>query len=259
MRAVQKQATQAAVIAAAREEFEAVGYEAASIRAIARRAGVSAGTVIHYGADKRDLLHAALFADLEATLGQALAELGRGGLDTRLRRLTRGVFGYYEKRPKLSRTLLKESLFAEEPWASRFNAQVGRVHAEVVRLASEAIARGELRADCDSAMLAVTYLAFFYFALIAWVQGGHADPVALVDRLVQQHLAGLQPASGPRRPPGSRDATARGPSHRPENRSGQRLASGIGESKAQGDGRGGRRRRSDRTERTERKETRRKP
>ena len=55
---------------------------------------MSAGTVIHYGADKRDLLHAALFADLEATLGQALAELGRGGLEARLGRLTRGVFGY---------------------------------------------------------------------------------------------------------------------------------------------------------------------
>lgn len=231
-RAAQKQATQAAVIAAAREEFEAVGYEAASIRAIARRAGVSAGTVIHYGADKRDLLHAALFADLEATLGAALAELGRGGLEARLARLTRGVFGYYEKRPQLSRTLLKESLFADEPWANRFNAQVGRVHAEIVRLASDAARRGELRADGGGAMLAVSYLAFFYFALIAWVQGGHADPAALVDRLVKQHLAGLRPASG------ASDANARR------------------------DGRSGRRRRSERKEQKEqkeRKETRRTP
>src|SRR5215470_5511601 len=100
-RAAQKQATQAAVIAAAREEFEAVGYEAANIRAIARRAGVSAGTVIHYHADKRELLHAALFTDLEATLAETLADLGRGSLATRLGRLTRGVFRYYEKRPKL--------------------------------------------------------------------------------------------------------------------------------------------------------------
>jgi AcrR family transcriptional regulator len=229
IRAAQKQATQAAVIAAAREEFEAVGYEAASIRAIARRAGVSAGTVIHYGADKRDLLHAALFADLEATLGQALGELGRGGLEARLARLTRGVFGYYEKRPKLSRTLLKESLFADEPWASRFNAQVARVHAEVVRLASEAGERGELREDGGGAMLSVSYLAFFYFALIAWVQGGHADPVALVDRLVAQHLAGLRPQGG------------------------------VRDSKARRDSRDGRRRRSERNERKERKETRRKP
>jgi AcrR family transcriptional regulator len=193
-RAAQKQATIAAVIAAAREEFEAVGYEAASIRAIAKRAGVSAGTVIHYHADKRELLHAALFADLEATLAEVLASVGRGTLEVRLGRLTRGVFRYYEKRPKLSRTLLKESLFADEPWASRFNAQVGRVHAEIARLATEAAGRGELRTDCDGASVGLAYFSFFYFALIAWVQGAHSDPAGLVDRLVKQHLAGLRPA-----------------------------------------------------------------
>jgi AcrR family transcriptional regulator len=192
-RTAQKQATIAAVVAAARAEFEAVGYEAANIRAIAKRAGVSAATVIHYHADKRELLHAALFADLEATLAGVLAQLGRGRFEARLARLTRGVFRYYEKRPKLSRTLLKESLFANEPWASRFTAQVGRVHAEIARLASEAAARGELRADCDGARVAAAYFAFFYFALIAWVQGALAAPAELVDQLVAQHLAGLLP------------------------------------------------------------------
>jgi AcrR family transcriptional regulator len=193
-RAAQKQATSAAVIAAAREEFEAVGYEAANIRAIAKRAGVSAGTVIHYHADKRELLHAALFADLEATLAETLDDLGRGALTTRLARLTRGVFRYYEKRPRLSRTLLKESLFADEPWASRFAAQVSHVHAEIGRLAGEAARRGELRAGCDTAGVATAYFAFFYFALIAWVQGGLPDPAALVDRMIMQHLVGLRPA-----------------------------------------------------------------
>ena len=192
-RAARKEATLAAVVAAAREEFERVGYERANIRAIARRAGVSAGTVIHYHADKRGLLHAALFHDLEATFARVLANLGRGAFEAQLSRLTRGVFRYYQKRPKLSRTLLKESLFADEPWASRFAAQAGRVHAAVARLAAQAIARGELRTDVDGARVAAAYFAFFYFALIAWVQGGHARPVALVDHLFAQHLEGLRP------------------------------------------------------------------
>jgi len=192
-RAAQKQATAAAVIAAAREEFERVGYERANIRAIAKRAGVSAGTVIHYHADKRELLHAALFHDLEATLARVLAKLGDGAFEARLSRLTRGVFRYYQKRPKLSRTLLKESLFADEPWASRFAAQTARVHAQIARLATQAVARGELRADVDAARVAAAYFSFFYFALIAWVQGAHAAPVALVDHLFAQHLEGLRP------------------------------------------------------------------
>src|SRR4051812_49671972 len=118
-RAAQKAATARAVLEAARTEFERVGYEAANIRAIAKRAGVSAGTVIHHHGDKRELLHAALFEDLEATLRRALAGLATGSenlIEQQLDQLTRAMFRYYRKRPALSRTLLKESLFADEPW-----------------------------------------------------------------------------------------------------------------------------------------------
>jgi AcrR family transcriptional regulator len=192
-RAAQKQATAAAVLAAAREEFEQVGYERANIRSIAKRASVSAGTVIHHHGDKHELLHAALFHDLEATLDRVLGSLGHGTFEQQLSRLTRGVFRYYQKRPKLSRTLLKESLFADEPWASRFTGQTARVHAEITRLAAEAIARGELRADADGARVSAAYFSFFYFALIAWVQAAHGTPVELVDHLFAQHLEGLRP------------------------------------------------------------------
>ncbi len=193
IRATQKAATAKSVLEAAREEFERVGFEAANIRAIARRAGVSPGTVIHHHGDKRELLHAALFEDLDATLHRVLADLGDGTLLEQLSRLTAGVFRYYEKRPRLSRTLLKESLFADPPWAERFTAQVTMVHAAIARLAARAIARKELRADVQPALLGVAYFSFFYFALIGWVQGGHPQPVALVDHLLAQHLAGLRP------------------------------------------------------------------
>jgi len=192
-RAAQRTATAKAVLAAAREEFERVGYDAANIRAIAAKAGVAAGTVIHHHGDKRELLHAALFADLEATLRRALAERGDGTFEAELSRLTRAVFRYYKKRPGLSRSLLKESLFADPPWAQRFAGQVALVHAEIAALAKLAIARKELRADADPALLGVVYFSFFYFALIAWVQGGHARPVELVEHLLRQHLAGLRP------------------------------------------------------------------
>jgi AcrR family transcriptional regulator len=198
-RAAQKAATRDAVLTAAREEFERVGFEAANLRAIAERAGVSAGTVIHHYGDKRDLLHAALFEDLEKTLSRALARLGTPPLERQLEALTRAMFRYYEKRPQLSRTLLKESLFADPPWAERFTSQVGRVHATISRLALEARERRELREDADVALLSVAYFSFFYFGLIAWVQGAHKNPTALVGRLVEQHLAGLRPPHKPER------------------------------------------------------------
>jgi AcrR family transcriptional regulator len=198
VRAAQKQATAKLVLDAAREEFERVGFEAANIRAIAARAGVAVGTVVHHHGDKRELLHAALFEDLEATLREALAAVGREPLERQLGRLTRAVFRYYQKRPALSRTLLKEALFADPPWAQRFSSQVGAVHAAIARLATEAIGRGELRQDIEPALLGVAYFSFFYFALIAWVQGAHDQPVALFERLLAQHLDGLRPAR-PRR------------------------------------------------------------
>ncbi len=199
VRATQKEATGKAVLEAAREEFERVGFEAASLRAIAARAGVSAGTVIHHHGDKRELLHAALFDDLDETLRHALSRLGPGPLETQLSELTGAVFAYYQRRPKLSRTLLKESLFADPPWAGKFTAQAGMVHGALARLASEAGARGELRPDVDGALFAVAYLSFFYFALISWVQGAHGAPVPLVEHLVRQHLEGLRPTKKPSR------------------------------------------------------------
>ena len=189
-RSAQKTATGNAVLDAAREEFERVGFEAANLRAIASRAGVSAGTVLHHFGDKRELLHAALFHDLEATLAKVLADLGEGPIEAQLKRLTRGVFKYYQRRPALSRPLLKESLFADGVWAQRFTAQLGQAHAVVARLVEEAIKRRELRADVNGPLFAVSYFSFFYFALISWVQGAHPNPSQLVERLIEQQMHG---------------------------------------------------------------------
>jgi hypothetical protein len=45
----------------------------------------------------------------------------------------------------------------------------------------------------------VAYFSFFYFALIAWVQGAHQAPVELVERLLHEHLEGLRPTSSKKR------------------------------------------------------------
>lgn len=192
-RARQREATAESVLEAARAEFEAAGYEAASVRSIAVRAGVSAGTVLHHFGGKQELLNAALFADLEEAIARAVSKSGDGPIEERLGRIADGVFRYYRRRPGLSRTLLKEALFAEGAWAERFREQVAGVHGAIARLVAEAKDRGELRREADAALFGVAWFSFFYFALIAWANGAHAKPVALVDRLVRQHLAGLRP------------------------------------------------------------------
>ncbi|MBX3252329.1 MAG: TetR/AcrR family transcriptional regulator, partial [Myxococcales bacterium] len=209
--AARKVATARQVLAAARAEFEDKGFEAASVRGIAARAGVAAGTVIHHYGEKRDLLHAALFEDLEEAIERALAQLDPAAdLEGQLRALARAVFAYYERRPTLARTLLKESLFANAPWAARFAAQVARVHGAIAELARVAIGRGALRADVDPALLGVTWFSFFYFALIGWTQGELERPVDLIDRLTASHLRGLVPDESKARPATTTKSAPRG-------------------------------------------------
>lgn len=188
----QKALTRIAVLAAARTAFEEEGYEGASVRDIAAAAEVSPGTVLHHFGSKRELLYAALFSALDEALTGAVAGVGPAPFQDQLDRLSRAVFRHYQERPLLSRVLLKESLFADPPWAQRFQAQTAEVHQAVVRLGEEAVARGELSPAADLQLLAMAWLSFFYFALLAWAQGAHPDPARLVRAQFAQHLTGLE-------------------------------------------------------------------
>ncbi|MGK4003916.1 TetR/AcrR family transcriptional regulator [Sorangium sp. So ce1036] len=198
-RDAQKEETRARILEVARAHFERDGFDGASVRAIAAGAGVAAGTVLLHFEDKRDLLHAALFDDLEAMIERALAARGRGRLEARLRALARPFFAYYAARPALSKALLREALLADSPWRERFTAQVARVHARIVGLAEAARARGEIAADTDAALLGAAFFSFYYFALIGWVQGALADPEPLFERLLSEHMRGVARGAARRR------------------------------------------------------------
>jgi AcrR family transcriptional regulator len=120
-RVEQRDATRAGILDAARAHFEERGFEGANVRAIAAEAGVAAGTVLLHFTDKRDLLHAALFEDLERTADLAIRSTPQADLRAQLRHIARCFFDYYAARPALSRTLLEESLLAKPPmgWAVR--------------------------------------------------------------------------------------------------------------------------------------------
>ncbi|MCK9792736.1 TetR family transcriptional regulator [Isoptericola sp. 4D.3] len=80
------QDTREPVLAAAREEFRERGYEAASVRSVARRAGVDPGTVRHWFGDKTHLFTASLgLADVDpAAIVRAAADGPVEGLGARL-------------------------------------------------------------------------------------------------------------------------------------------------------------------------------
>lgn len=71
--------TRGAILAAALEEFTEKGYDAASLRAIARRAGVDAALVHHYFAGKRELFLATLETHIDPN--EVKAYLTAGGIE----------------------------------------------------------------------------------------------------------------------------------------------------------------------------------
>lgn len=187
----QKLATRGRVLDVARAQLTRDGYEATSIRSVAAEAGVSPGTVLLHFQDKQDLLHAALFDDLARTWQAAKDSAKRQSLLADLQAIAAAFFAYYGRHPNLSRALLKEALFAAPPWSQRFAAQVAEVHVHVAALVQEARARGELRAEADPALLGVTFLSLYYFALLAWVQGQSAEPLAMFSRTLEHQLMGF--------------------------------------------------------------------
>jgi AcrR family transcriptional regulator len=92
-------ATREAILAAAREAFAARGYEKATIRGIAREAGVDPALVHHFYGSKEDVFKAAV-SDVLAPIAEAMDGVGRGA-DPRhtSERLARVLVGLWEREP----------------------------------------------------------------------------------------------------------------------------------------------------------------
>lgn len=188
VRVESKELTRRRVLDAARARLDEVGFEATNIRDVAARAEVSPATVIVHFGDKKQLLHAAFFEDLEATWTRVKACESSQVLVRDLTTIASSFFDYYAESPKVSRELLRESLFAEPPWKERFVSQVAEVHARVVELVESARARGEIGDALDASLLGASFFSFYYFALLAWAQGGHPAPKVLFEKMLEQHL-----------------------------------------------------------------------
>jgi AcrR family transcriptional regulator len=82
------------ILAAAREEFSARGYDKTSIRSIAKTAGVDPALVHHYLGSKEQIFAAAIEMSFEPALG--VADVLAGGPDDIGERLARYFIGIWE-------------------------------------------------------------------------------------------------------------------------------------------------------------------
>ncbi len=187
-RAAQKEATRISILGAAKQIFETLGYEKATIRRIAEAAGVSAGNVIHHFSDKTELLYEVLYQDLEQIyLNTAEPEKGLG-LAEMIFSLFTPYLNYYKEKPGLSRILLKEAFFSEGKWPQKFRAQAARTGAYLTGVLQERLCLKDGPDSVSPEVAAASIVSFYYFSILYWVSDTGKDPESFFRRLTQDYL-----------------------------------------------------------------------
>ncbi|MFH8787763.1 TetR family transcriptional regulator [Streptomyces roseoverticillatus] len=176
------------ILAAARAEFAARGYDRASIRAIAKGADVDPALVHHYYGPKEQIFAAAIETDFAPAL-EAPGVIRTGGPDTLGERLTRFILGVWED-PATREQLLAivRSAVANETAAAIFRDLV--TSRLMTRIAGELdVPDAELRSELAAAHLVGVAMLRYVIKVEPLASADVERVVAMVAPAVQRHLA----------------------------------------------------------------------
>lgn len=186
--AARKAETREQIRRAAWELFTTAGFEATTTQAIAKRAGVAAGTVFLHASDKEDLLFLVMHDRLSEAIAERLETVPAGPLLEQLLHVFAGIFAMYGEHPDVGRAFVRHS-----PGASGPNARVmwtmtfGFIH-RIGLLVAEAQARGEVSREVDPNACAQNVFGLYFMVLMGWLSG-HVSIEAALDPLLRNALA----------------------------------------------------------------------
>ena len=176
-----------AILSAAREQFAATGYAAASVRGIARQAGVDPALVHHYFGTKEQVFVAAM--QLPFQPGEMLPQVLAGdpdGLGERLVRLFLGAWDSPEFRAPMLGML--RSAMTGEQGAAMLREFVGS--ALIGRVAGALGPVDPLRVQAAAAQMVGVVILRHVIRLEPLASASVDDVVALIAPAVQRHLLG---------------------------------------------------------------------
>lgn len=156
--------------------FAEKGFAQATTREIAARAGVGAGTLFLYARTKEELLRR-VFADrVEAVQAERFSTLpAEEPLLVQLLHVFEGLFAFYGEDLALSRTLLRELLFFEEPQEPGSRGKVGELEqvflGRLGGLVVQAQARGEVAAEVMPQVATFNFFSAYLLTLMGWLAG----------------------------------------------------------------------------------------
>jgi AcrR family transcriptional regulator len=150
------------ILDAARTLFEEHGWQRTTIRAVAERADVATGTVLHYFDSKVGLLGATFVQELQDIIEARWASLPDAPLLDQLLYLFEGFWRRYAESPELARVYVRESLFLPEPHQSAYDAVSQGFLAQLVQVVQARA--GELRDDVDPGTVAMVCFSMYLTA-----------------------------------------------------------------------------------------------
>jgi AcrR family transcriptional regulator len=182
-----KQATRTRVLSAASELFDEVGFDAATIRAIARRATVSVGSVFTTFSGKTEIFHHVMEARLDALyaeLERIIPHL-RGSTADRLRSIMAVHYGFETRRIRLFVAYIA-AMFGAAATGQTPPGRNPRLRAMLTDVLREGQARGEVRPDADLDLFVDTMVAayFWNYREAAFDGDDAARMTALMDRQI---------------------------------------------------------------------------
>jgi AcrR family transcriptional regulator len=195
IRQAQKQETRSRVLSAARDLFNEVGYEGATIRLVAQRAGVSVGSVFTTFSSKADILSQVMLERVDALTAEVedlMAGVG-GTARARFKAFLAANYRVEIRRPKL---YLAHIIAAFTPDLEEGVVPFGATPQTVsigYALLREGIAKGEIHPDTDlDAFIDLVRAAYAWnYRLAARSAVAVEGLIALMDRQIDTLFDGI--------------------------------------------------------------------
>lgn len=181
--------------------FHEVGYDAATMRAIAARANVATGTLFLHAPEKRSLLLMVLNSELERAGERAFATLDRGlPLLDQLMHVFRLRYQHLGRDSRLSLDalqqasfLMKEDQLPPDSEGAKYLVRLTALRERVAGLFAEHLGRG-VRADVDPDDAAAITMAIYSYEVRRWLclrRPRVADGVKQLERRLALALHGI--------------------------------------------------------------------
>jgi AcrR family transcriptional regulator len=193
-----------ALVEAALHAFATDGFAAATLRGIARAAGVTPAMAHYYFGDKAGLLAAVVEQRVQPLALQIAARVGAAGADpvAALRAFIHAYEGLAFEHPWVPRLVIREVLgeggVLREHFTRHFAARVGEQLLAAIRAAQ---AQGHIDPALDAPRVALSFLSLCVFPVITapvipvvlGVPVGRGDVAALAEHQFRVFLTGVEP------------------------------------------------------------------